>query len=237
MPFSNLKRYGTNYGGFLLPSILNDIDENSVIYCFGAGEDISFDVELSITYKCSVHIFDPTPRAIEHVNMVKQSIRPTNNLHRYGGNDSSYLDMVFNEHVDSNKLILHEYGIHINDDYIDFYYPENNECVSLTVCKELSNQIENKIKLKVKSLKTIMKDLNHSKIDLLKLDIEGYECEIIIDMLENLEIFPRYICIDFDARRANQKIDLFNNVMTILFNHKYEVLLNSNFDISFERFI
>lgn len=237
MPCSNLKRYGTHYGGFLLPSDLNGIDRESIIYCFGAGEDISFDVELATTYKCNVHVFDPTPRAIEHVNMVKQSKRPTHNLHRYGGNDSAYLDMVFHEKVECEKLILHEYGIHVKDDDIDFYYPENNECVSLTACKELSNQANNKIKLKVKSLKTIMKDLNHSKIDLLKLDIEGYECEIIIDMFENLEVFPRYICIDFDARRANKKVDLFNKVMTILFNHKYEVLSNSNFDISFERLI
>lgn len=68
---SNLTLFGTNYGGFYYPEDLPYLNENSVIYCIGAGEDITHDVILSHRLKCPVHIIDPTPRAIEHVKYVK----------------------------------------------------------------------------------------------------------------------------------------------------------------------
>ena len=70
--------HGTNYGGFYYPKNLPDLDENSVIYCFGAGEDITHDVILSSKLNCPVYIFDPTPRAIEHVKYVKDVLSKKN---------------------------------------------------------------------------------------------------------------------------------------------------------------
>jgi hypothetical protein len=32
-----LKQYGTNYGGFYYPETLYGLNENSIIYCVGAG--------------------------------------------------------------------------------------------------------------------------------------------------------------------------------------------------------
>ena len=59
-----MKRFGTNYGGFYYPENLDGLDKSSIIYCVGAGEDITHDVVLSYKTNSPVHIFDPTPRAI-----------------------------------------------------------------------------------------------------------------------------------------------------------------------------
>ena len=37
----NIVRFGTNYGGFYYPENLEKLNENSIIYCVGAGEDIT----------------------------------------------------------------------------------------------------------------------------------------------------------------------------------------------------
>ena len=42
-----------------------------------------------------------------------------------------------------------------------------------------------------------MNDLNHTKIDLLKLDIEGSEIDVLNQMLDD-KIYPKYLCIEFD---------------------------------------
>ena len=66
-----MERYGTEYG-FFYPKELTGLTSDSVIYCVGAGEDISQDVSgLAKQLGSNVHIFDPTPRAIDHVKYVQ----------------------------------------------------------------------------------------------------------------------------------------------------------------------
>jgi FkbM family methyltransferase len=59
-----LVRLGTDYGGWWVP--LDYIRPGAVAYCVGAGEDVSFDLEL-LARGCTVRTIDPTPRAIEYV--------------------------------------------------------------------------------------------------------------------------------------------------------------------------
>ena len=48
---NNIVRFGTKYGGFYYPNNLPKLTENSIIYCVGAGEDITHDVILSFKTK------------------------------------------------------------------------------------------------------------------------------------------------------------------------------------------
>lgn len=41
------------------------LGESSVLYSFGIGTDISFDLECIRRYSASIHAFDPTPRSIQ----------------------------------------------------------------------------------------------------------------------------------------------------------------------------
>ena len=46
-----MNRLGTNYGGWYVPSCM-DLNETSVVYSGGVGEDISFDLLLQNKYNC-----------------------------------------------------------------------------------------------------------------------------------------------------------------------------------------
>lgn len=65
-----LIRLGSDYGGWWVPAAA--IRPGVVCVCLGAGEDISFDIELC-ERGATVITADPTPRAIEHVRSVTVS--------------------------------------------------------------------------------------------------------------------------------------------------------------------
>jgi hypothetical protein len=62
---ADLRRIGTRYGGWSIPSEL--LNAGSICYCVGCGEDITFDLGLIEQFQCEVFAYDPTPRAVEHV--------------------------------------------------------------------------------------------------------------------------------------------------------------------------
>ena len=115
---NNIVRFGTDYGGFYYPLDLPKLNEKSIIYCIGAGEDISHDVILSYKTQSCVYIFDPTPRAIEHVKYVKDVLDgkkvPINNI-QFGGGDKNYWNIILSHKVKGDNLILYEYGLSIKD--------------------------------------------------------------------------------------------------------------------------
>ena len=65
-----MERLGTNYGGWVLPKDIK-LNENSIVYSAGVGEDVSFDMILSDRYKCNIILIDPTNRAKKHFDEVK----------------------------------------------------------------------------------------------------------------------------------------------------------------------
>jgi FkbM family methyltransferase len=231
-----LKQYGTNYGGFYYPDTLDGLNENSIIYCVGAGEDISHDIEIAHQLNSSVYIFDPTPRAIQHVNYIKNIYndlqQPINNKN-FGGGDDSYMKRIIDNKINTNKFIFHNYGLYIKDDIMKFYMPSNENYVSHSLVKGMKG--EKFINVEVKTLNTIMKELNHNKIDLLKIDIEGSECDVIEKMI-NDKIFPKYLSVDFDLGWHGEKIkdrERCMNTIKLLQNNGYGILNNTGSDYSF----
>lgn len=160
---------GSKYGGYSVPRGL--LDENSIVYSFGLGEDATFDIGLSEKYGCDVHIFDPTPRSRIFYN---------NELKTYP------------------RLKYYEFGLWDKDTEVKFFSPANNTHVSHSI-GNLQNTQQFFIG-QVKRLNTIMQMLNHKKIDLLKLDIEGAEYEVIPDMTIS-NIRPQIICLEFHDRK------------------------------------
>ena len=132
----NIVRFGTNYGGFYYPENLPKINENSIIYCVGAGEDITHDVILSHKTNCPVYIFDPTPRAIEHVKYVKDVLEgkkePIDDK-KFGGGDKNYWKLILSHKVKGDNLILYEYGLSTKDENVPFYLPINKDFVSCSL--------------------------------------------------------------------------------------------------------
>ena len=228
---------GTNYGGFKLPEEAREyINKESVVYCVGVGEDMSFDVSLSYETGCTVNMFDPTPRAIEHAKLIKSFMdnvdenRP-NDSKRFGGGDKNYLNYLAKHRVQSDNLKMYDYGLYVKDCKKKFYEPENKDHVSHSLLEK--NMSKNYIVVDLKTLKTVMNELGHDHIDLLKLDIEGVECDVLLQMFEE-EVFPKYVCVDFDSiRKKLIPKERIEQCMNAFKTQGYEIFDNNNLDITF----
>jgi FkbM family methyltransferase len=130
------------------------LSEESVVYSIGVGTDISFDLELIRRFGTIVHAFDPTPRSIAWL----QSQRLP------------------------EKFVFHDYGLGVHDGNLVFHPPENSNFVSYSVFSRGSATAP-AVEAPVCRLATIMKRLGHTKIDLLKMDIEGAEYDVLSDLL------------------------------------------------------
>jgi len=182
---------GSEYGGWTICP--TSIDKNSIIYSFGVGEDISFDLGLIEKYGVQVFAFDPTPKSI---NWVKTQNTP-------------------------KEFQLYQYGIADYDGETKFFPPDNPNHVSYTMLQK-DNKTMEAIEVKVLKLKTIMQQLQHTTIDILKMDIEGAEYAVIEDVL-NSNIQISQILIEFHHRFKNIGISKTKTAMEILNKHGYKI--------------
>jgi FkbM family methyltransferase len=161
--------YGNTYGGFYVnPDLLN---ENSVIYSFGIGEDLSFDKAIIKKHHCHVYGFDPTPKAIQWLKTQKSP----------------------------ETFHFYDFGIGSESGYMDFYLPKNPEHVSGSLVVQNNIDVKEKVTVKMKALKDIMIELGHNHIDVLKMDIEGAEYEVIENIISD-NISVSQILIEFHER-------------------------------------
>lgn len=161
--------YGNNYGGFYVNPEL--ISNNSIVYSFGIGEDISFDKAVIKNNNCQVFGFDPTPKSINWID--KQNL--SENFHFY------------------------KYGISNKNGFVDFFTPKNPNHVSGSITAHENVDVTNKVSVEMKTLESIMQNLGHDHIDVLKMDIEGSEYDVIENILDsNLTITQ--ILIEFHDR-------------------------------------
>jgi FkbM family methyltransferase len=156
-----------------------ELSGKSVVYSFGVGEDISFDLELIQRFGVTVHAFDPTPRTVRWMRT-----RPV-----------------------PEKFIFHEYGIADFDGLSRFFPPENPLHVSHTMVHRKAAATG--IDVPVYRLTTIMNMLGHASIDVMKMDIEGAEYPVLRDLLASplcihqllIEFHHRWAEIGLDQTR------------------------------------
>ena len=159
-------RLGSKTASWWVPIHL--LGAESVCYCCGAGEDISFDLALIDAVGCEVYSFDPTLRAIRHV----QEVAADNPNYRFA-----------------------PVGVWDRDETVRFYAPRNPDHVSFSALN--LQQTEDYFYAPCRALTTLMQQNQHSYLDLLKLDVEGAEYRIL-DLLFRAKVFPRILCVEFD---------------------------------------
>jgi FkbM family methyltransferase len=185
------EKLGTKYGIGIIPS--NLLNSQSICYCAGAGEDISFDLELAKKYKCKVFIFDPTPRSKTHY---EELVHRTNNGETMLIGHSN-VPLYYSISAETLKLSsFYPFGLWSEDKTLNFFSPPKGP-------KNVSHSFVNlfkttdSIEVECKSVRNIMSMLGHQKINLLKLDIVGSEYEVV-DSLISDNICPEIILIEFD---------------------------------------
>jgi FkbM family methyltransferase len=131
------------------------LSASSVVYSFGVGKDISFDLALIARFGLPLHAFDPTPQSID---WLKSQDLP-------------------------REFRFHPYGIADFDGACAFLPPENPGHVSYSMVQRSSTR--QAVQVPVQRLGTTMQMLGHERLDLLKMDIEGAEYAVLADMLAN----------------------------------------------------
>jgi FkbM family methyltransferase len=142
------------------------IEENSIVYSLGLGRDISFDLGMVQRFSVSVHGFDPTPLSADWIR--SQTLPP--------------------------EFHFHEVGISETDGHMELFVPLQDGFVSHTLTDQGDGQ--KKVVVPVKRLATIMAELKHEGIDVLKMDIEGCEYQVIQDMVDS-GIRPGQLLVEF----------------------------------------
>jgi FkbM family methyltransferase len=156
---------GSEYGRW--PLATRHTSEKSVIYSFGVGEDISFDLCAIDLFRCSVFAFDPTPKA---VRWIRQQHTPP-------------------------QFHFMELGIGATVGEMLFRSPKAEAHVSYTV-SDREATTKNTVVAQVADLRTIMQRLHHPRIDILKMDVEGAEYAVI-DNFATQGCFPQQLMIEF----------------------------------------
>lgn len=169
--------------------ILSGLNKDSIVYSFGVGEDASFDINLIERFSLDVYAFDPTPKSVSWVEKQKFP----------------------------DNFKMHCFGIAGIDGNVPFNPPENSDHVSHTILDRPTTE-KSAVVVPVKRLSTIMDELGHERIDILKMDIEGAEYEVVND-IANSSIRPKQILIEFHHRfpnvGANRTVEAIEKVRSI----------------------
>ncbi|WHZ30325.1 MAG: hypothetical protein OJF51_005128 [Nitrospira sp.] len=214
------EKLGTRYGGWHVPVMLLDVA--SICYCVGAGEDISFDIELINRYGCEVYTFDPTPRASQHIERLKRNTSIGENTLVDG--DSTQYDA--NAKVLSH-LHFYPYGLWDERKTMRFYAPKNRDHVSHSLVN--LQKTHEFFEAECRTVKQVMVELSHPAISLLKLDIEGAEYKVLDSLLTD-RIFPRIICVEFDEGHTHQDQKYFERIIQAILKLKKVGYLATHFD-------
>jgi len=168
-------------------TIVPALDNQSHVLCAGAGHDISFELALAARFGCSVVLCDPSPTGLSTWEREK----------RNAPSDVSFLSIAL-AGIDG-KIRL---GLPVDETEGSF--------------RSLPNNNGSAILVDARSIPSLINELGWTRIDLLKMDIEGGEFSVL-ESLHRSHVFVSQICVEFhhgenfassgaDTRRAILKL-------------------------------
>jgi FkbM family methyltransferase len=131
------------------------ISRDSIVYSFGVGDDVSFDFSMIEKYGVCVHAFDPAPQAAQWLG--RQTL--------------------------PERFKFHEVGVSNRDGSVELFSP-----VGRSKCHTVVERVPGQMPLQrvpARRVATIMQELGHARIDILKMDVEGAEYEVIEDLIRS----------------------------------------------------
>jgi FkbM family methyltransferase len=155
---------------------------DSVVYSFGVGDSVSWDLGMIRRFGVTVHAFDPTPASIAWVG--RQHLPP--------------------------EFVFHDYGISDFDGVLDFYPPRRRGSTHYSQ-ERRGGPLDRRqpVPGRVHRLSTIMWKLGHRRIDVLKLDVEGAEFEAVADLVTSgIEVDQLLIEIHYQFRSRSFRMGL-----------------------------
>lgn len=192
---SDLVHFGSSYGGWTVPS--SCVRPGAVAICAGAGEDLSFDVELN-RRGMDVYIVDPTPRAKTHYAQLSRALRDSASRPAAGIEGETPYDL---DGLDPDRFHFVDKGLWSRQEVLKFFVPDDEAHVSHSV-KNLF-KTKDYFEAECTTPKALCEALKLPRPDILKMDIEGAEHEVIDSMCAD-GFLPDVLCVEFDEARTNR---------------------------------
>ncbi len=174
------------------------VPADAIVYCFGVGDSIDFEAALLDEHSVTVHAFDPTPTT---------------------------LNWIESQHTPAG-FEFHALAVAGKDSTLTLYpRVRRRGRRSETMWTAVSDRIEpnSGIEVPAFTVPSIMRELGHSHVDLVKLDVEGAEYDVIDAMLVHANL-PTQLLVEFHHRfeqigkeRTRQYIIKLNNAGYDLF--------------------
>jgi FkbM family methyltransferase len=143
------------------------LTSESVVLSGGVGRDISFELQLASEYGCRIYLFDPSPTGRET------------------------MALVANQHPLIEYIPL---GLAGSERKSQFCIPMNPDEGSYYLSSERSSNLS--VPFDCISVTEFCRQRDIRRLDLLKLDIEGFEYEVLQNVLIG-GVIPRQICVEF----------------------------------------
>jgi FkbM family methyltransferase len=183
-------------GGWNYDSSL--LDPFSIVYSLGVGDLIDFDLGVIKRCQSSVYAFDPTPSSRTYV---ESDERPRQfHFHPWAaaGEDGTLVLYPRVKHDGS-----------LSDDMFTLQ-PEDAST-------------EAGISVPAYSVETLTQKLGHSRIDLLKMDIEGAEYDVLEGMLAT-DIRPKQLLVEFHHRYIDNGLKRTADIIARLRESGYQII-------------
>lgn len=188
--------YGSSYGGFYIDPTL--MSEKSIVYSFGIGKDVTFDMACIRKHGCAVIGFDPTPKSIDFIK--SKSI--------------------------SDKFQFFNYGISTISGDQKFYLPADSRGVSGSLVMSEAVDEKNAIMVQMKTFADIIAEFGHTSIDVLKMDIEGVEYDVLENIIQS-GVPIKQILVEFHDRLFHPTEFRSKQIVELMRQKGYEIFASS----------
>lgn len=178
--------------------------KDTIVYSGGVGRDISFEFELAKQFNCQIYLYDPSSTAEETIHQWK--ILP-------------------------NNIRFFKTGLSKFDKKIKFAFPDKEIEGSFKKIVN-DNSSSQYVEYQCNSISNLIKINGHHKIDLLKIDIEGFEYEVLEDIIEN-NIVVNQICVEFHHFLPEIPKASTTKILKALKNMGYEIIHKRMTDYTF----
>ena len=143
------------------------VNDASIIVSGGVGRDISFEHRLHELHGCDIHLFDPSPTGIE---FMKEPENQAAHFHYY------------------------KQGLSGGNGNITFAPPDNPDEGSFRTPENPKNS--DALEFECVTLSKFCADQGFNRIDLLKIDIEGFEYQVLEEALD-ADLLIGQICVEY----------------------------------------
>jgi len=196
---------------------VNSLTSESSVFSVGVGEDISFDLGLINKYGCVVFALDPTTRSQQWVA----------------------------KSVTDRRFVFHKIALAATDGTLELFPPSETAHVSAS-CRQSSHTLTASYAVPCMRLTTLMREKGVTRINVLKMDIEGAEYDVIQDIVKSgLAQSIDQLLVEFhhhfssfstkDTQKAVEKLCNNNFQIAWVSNAGHEVLFVQNITRSVDR--